>query len=173
MRQDILFGESLDSVIYIAVTHHSWFAKSSILRSLVICDSLNPALDFLSAILTMRSRQQVVIVYPLCMRIMVIPCQAHSESWIGCNQCHFPIINISLPTTSTWYYLVRSCHWSLQSREGVWSLSYLLVHAQSYKLEVWCLQICISVRQLMGWNINIYAVSHSSRQFDGNTVPSL
>ena len=28
MRQDILFGESLDSVIYIAVTCHSWFAKS-------------------------------------------------------------------------------------------------------------------------------------------------
>ena len=145
-------------IIYIAVTRHSWFAKSCTWLPIGnIYDEVQAASGYFIS---------------LCIRIMVIPCQAHSESWIGCNQCHFPIINISLPTTSTWCYLVRSCHWLLQSCERVWSLCYLLVHAQSYKLEVRCLQICISVRQLMGWNINIYAVSHLSRQFNGSTVPT-
>ena len=49
---------------------------SPVLRSLVIRDALNTALDFLGKILTMRSRQRVVIVYPSCIGITVITCQA-------------------------------------------------------------------------------------------------
>ena len=42
-----------------------------------------------------------------------------------------------------------SCHWLLQSCDGARSPFYLLVQAQSYKLEVQGLQICISVRLLL------------------------
>jgi hypothetical protein len=53
-----------------------WYRFVSSLSALDFFQAARTALDFLGKILTMRSRQRVVIVYPSCIGITVITCQA-------------------------------------------------------------------------------------------------
>ena len=53
-----------------------WYRFVSSLSALVFFQAARTALDFLGKILTMRSSQRVVIVYPSCIGITVIICQA-------------------------------------------------------------------------------------------------
>ena len=53
-----------------------WYRFVLSLSALEFFQAARSALDFLGKILTMRSRQRVVIVYPSCIGITVITCQA-------------------------------------------------------------------------------------------------
>ena len=68
-NQDITFcdGESLDSSL-LYCGHLSFMMRLILHLTAYYCE-----------ILTMRSRQQVVIVYPSCIRIRIITCQALLE----------------------------------------------------------------------------------------------
>lgn len=132
-------------------------------------------------IITCQARPEIT--FPFAMDISGLVCNdARPYLWgsAGVQPMSFPDYQITSPTISSWHYLVRSCHWLLQSREGVWSpiiywkrlkaISWrFCVHRSVYLWDCGCLPRWESLRKLLqlitGWNININAVSHSSRQF--------